>query len=134
MRTLLRNLAVAAALGVVALAAMIVFMPGRFRLESVSPDKHYRVIGLPFKGSEPHPLDGALRLSIYRDGSELKKQQTSLPFGRDLKIVWKQPPAPGIDVFKIEKDEVTLMTFQVLDQGLRCLGGSDYLEPDPDKK
>ncbi len=72
-----------------------------------------------------------LRLFVSHDQSEMK-QQTSIPFGRDLAIEWKESPAG--DAFVIEKDGRDLMEIHINGSVLECTKGAEYLAPDPYEK
>src|SRR5690606_7668051 len=46
----------------------------------LSPNGDFFAMALPFKGKQPHHLDGTLRLFVEsRDGESSQRQQTTLP-------------------------------------------------------
>jgi hypothetical protein len=112
--------------GIVAVAVLTI--PLRFRLESESPSGKARVVGLQFQGSNPNALDGTLRLFVYYDQMEAR-QQTRVPWGRDLKIVWKKVPDP--ETFVVEKDGRPDLEFQIHASGIECIKGGEKLAGDP---
>lgn len=126
-KTLLIGLVVG---GLVILVAGLLTMPTRFRLESESPSGKARVVGLRFQGSKPNALDGTLRLFVYGDQAEAT-QQTTLPWGRDLKLVWKEGPSP--EAFVVEKNGHPNLEFQIHPTGIECIKGGEYLAADPYK-
>ena len=116
--------------GVVIVAVALLTRPLRFRLESQSPSGKARVVGLRFQGSNPNALDGTLRLFVYCDQTETR-QQTTVPWGRDLKIVWKNDPDP--ETFVVEKNGRPNLEFQIHASGIECIKGGGYLAADPYK-
>lgn len=110
------------------LAVLVLSVPIRFRLESDSPDGKARVVGLRFKGSKPHALDGTLRLFVFCDQLEAR-QQTRIPWGRDLKIAWKRGPKP--EVFVVARNGHPQIEFQIRPSGIECIMGRELLAPDP---
>jgi hypothetical protein len=103
-------------------------LPARFRLESASPSGGSYVRGLKFQGRDAHAMDGMLRLFVSHDHSEFK-QQTSIPWGRNLAIEWNE--SRDGDVFVVEKDGHDLIEFHILGSAFQCTKGSEYLAPDP---
>lgn len=116
--------------GFVIVAVALLMMPLRFRLESESLSGKARVVGLQFQGSNPNALDGTLRLFVYCDQMETR-QQTTVPWGRDLKIVWKNDPAA--ETFVVEKNGCPNLEFQIQASGIECIKGGEYLAADPYK-
>lgn len=57
------------------------------------------------------------------------RQQTSIPWGRDLAIRWQESP-PG-EAFVVEKGGRALIGFKVVDSGLKCTLGAENLADDP---
>jgi hypothetical protein len=112
------------------LAGVMLSVPLRFTLESTSPSGNARVVGLRFQGSKPHVLDGTLRLFVYRDELETR-QQTRIPWGRDLKIAWKRGSEP--EAFVVERNGHPQMEFQIRQSGIECSMGRELLAPDPYK-
>ena len=116
--------------GVVIVAVALLTMPLRFRLESESPSGKARVVGLRFQGSNPNALDGTLRLFV--DCDEMgARQQTTVPWDRDLRIVWKNDPDP--ETFVVEKNGHPHLEFQIHASGIECIKGGEYLAADPYK-
>jgi len=73
-------------------------------------------------------LDGTLRLFVTHHQKETR-QQTSIPWGRDLAIRWQESP-PG-EAFVVEKGGRALIGFKVVDSGLKCTLGAENLADDP---
>jgi hypothetical protein len=116
--------------GAVILAVALLSKPLRFRLESNSPSGTARVVGLRFQGTKPTALDGTLRLFVYRDQTEIK-QQTKIPWDRDLKILWKKGSGP--ESFVVEKNDNPLLELQIHSSGIECIKGEEFLAADPYK-
>lgn len=112
------------------LAIALLSKPLRFRLESNSPSGTARVVGLRFQGSKPTAMDGTLRLFVYSDQTELK-QQTKIPWGRDLKISWTKGSGP--EAFVVEKNGNPRLEFQIHSTGIECIKGEEFLAADPYK-
>lgn len=127
-KSLLLVFAVAAT---IILSAGLISFPTRFRLQSNSPSGRIQVEGLRYEGRNFHALDGTLRLFVSHDGSELK-QQTSIPWGRDLKIRWEA--GNGGEAFVVEKNRRALMKFEVRNSNLKCIKGEEFLAEDPYRK
>lgn len=116
--------------GVGIVAATLLTRPLRFRLESESPSGKARVVGLRFHGRNPNALDGTLRLFVYGEQTETR-QQTTVPWGRDLEIVWKKVPDP--ETFVVERNGRPNLEFQIHASGIECIQGGEYLAADPYK-
>jgi hypothetical protein len=114
--------------GVVIVIVALLSMPLRFRLVSTSPSGKARVVGLRFQGRKPNALDGTLRLSVYCNQTETKHQTTVL-WGRDIKIVWKKDSEP--ETFVVEKNGYPNLEFQIHATGIECIKGREYLAADP---
>jgi len=114
------------AVGILAFAIFLV--PLRFKLQSTSPSGKARVIGLRFQGSEPHPLDGTLRVFASHEGTQ-RTQQTSTLWGRDLSIEWRDVERG--ERFAITKHGAALGEFNIVGTGLKCVRGEKYLAADP---
>ena len=112
------------------LAVGLLTRPLRFRLESTSPSGKARVVGLRFQGSKPNALDGTLRLLVYFDQTEAR-QQTTVPWGKDLNIVWRN--SPDAETFAVEKHGQPNLEFQIRPSGIECVKGREYLAADPYK-
>lgn len=111
-------------------AVVVLSLPVRFRLQSVSPSGNSHVVGLQFKGQNTHALDGTLRLFVFHDQTE-SKQQTSIPWGRDLAIKWRESKQD--EVFMVEKKGRTVIEFQINGSKLTCTKGTENLADDPYK-
>ncbi len=123
-----KTLLIGLSLGLVVTVALAVLgIPMRFNLQSTSPSGTY-VTGLRFQARKPHALDGTLRLFVYHDDTEIK-QQTSIPWGRDLAIQWKANDHG--EIFVVEKGSVSMAEFQVAGSELKCIKGEKYLAADP---
>jgi hypothetical protein len=117
------------AIAVVAVVAAVAFGPSiRFRLQSTSPSGRLQVTGQQFKGQIPHALDGTLRLIVSNDRTDMK-QQTSIPWNRNLAIKWVGNEETN--TFVVTKNGSALIEFQVLDPDLRCVSGNEHLAADP---
>lgn len=115
--------------GVGVLSAVVLDgLPGRFRLESMSPSGDARVVGLRFQGSSPNALDGTLRLFVYRDEMDTR-QQTTIPWSRDLRITWKE--GSGAEAFVVEQNGHPQLEFQIHPSGIECSRGRELLAADP---
>jgi hypothetical protein len=108
----------------IAIAYLVMAVPTRFRLQSVSPSGAIVVRGLLFEGSKKHPLDGTLRLYIGP-----YKRQTNIPFGRDLDITWM--PGQTTETFLIRSNRSALMVWEVKDGNPVCIRGIEHLAEDP---
>ncbi|WP_035613925.1 hypothetical protein [Haloferula sp. BvORR071] len=123
------------ALAVVMLVAMVIgtvvlfCVPIRFRVEAWSPSGRTLAYGLCYEGSEAPALDGCLRLLVQQDEGMDARQQTSIPWERDLKIGWKTGHEE--EVFVVEKGGRALMEFQLGSDGLKCIKGKELLADDP---
>jgi hypothetical protein len=116
---------------VVAAAIPAVFLlkgPLRFRLHSKSPSGDAWVMGLRFQGREAATLDGKLRLFVYHHQMETRRQ-TTIPWSRDLKIVWKKGSVP--EAFVVEEDGIPQLEFQLHPSGIECSRGKEFLAADP---
>lgn len=94
----------------------------------MSPSGDARVVGLRFQGSNPNALDGTLRLFVYRDEVDMR-QQTTIPWSRDLRITWKE--GSGAEVFVVEEDGHPQLEFQIHPSGIECSKGREFLAADP---
>ena len=102
--------------------------PLRFQLHSKSPSGDARVVGLRFQGRESTVLDGKLRLFVYHDQMETR-QQTMIPWSRDLRIVWRKGSVP--EAFVVEEDGIPQLEFQLHPSGIECSKGREFLAADP---
>ena len=94
-----------------------------FKLQSQSPDGLRSVKGLHFKGVNRHPLDGDLRL--YMNGNVF---QTTIPWDRELRIVWDPANTSTFTLFSGDK---MLMVWSLQTATPECTAGSEYLTYDP---
>lgn len=117
------------AVGICAVA--VCSYPVRFRLESTSPSGNSHVRGLRFQGQNTHALDGTLRLFVSDDNSE-SKLQTSIPWGRDLAIKWKE--INQNEAFVVEKKGRAMIELQINGSDLKCKMGAENLVDDPYKQ
>ena len=107
-----------------ALAVRDFYQSATFKLSSLSPNGENLIKGLPFKGINHHPLDGNLR--IYIGGGEA--WQTTIPWGKDLKINWHMN---SNDTFSISKNGKDLMTWKIETEGGKCTSGAELITYDP---
>ena len=122
----MKKVAIAAVitLAVFSLAYALFFMPTRFRLESTSPSGSIVVRGLRFQGSQPHDLDGTLRLYIGD-----YKQQTTIQWSDQLAIAWTTDTL--VETFEVRESDEMLMRWRIEDGHVLCVEGESYLAPDP---
>jgi len=127
-----RALLIVVAVLVSAIVAVFVLgFPGRFRLQSVSPSGNSHVVGLRFQGRNTHELDGTLRLFVVSHDQIESKQQTSIPWGRDLAIKWRESKQG--EIFVVEKKGRAVIEFQIDSSQLTCTKGAENLADDPYK-
>ena len=116
----------------VGIGAVVVWSyPVRFRLESTSPSGNSHVMGLRFQGQNTHALDGTLRLFVSYDNSE-SKLQTSIPWGSDLAIKWKE--SNQNEAFVVEKKGRAMIEMHINGSDLKCTKGTENLVDDPYKQ
>lgn len=113
------------------LGCAVLALPVRFRLESSSPSGNSQVRGLRFQGQSAHALNDTLRLFVSHNQTD-SRQQTIIPWGRDLAIKWNE--VEPVDTFVVEKDGRDLVEFQIAGSVLTCTKGVEYLAKDPYEK
>jgi hypothetical protein len=127
-----KPLLILATLIAVGIGAVVVWNdPVRFRLESTSPSGNSHVMGLRFQGQNTHALDGTLRLFVSGNKSE-SKLQTSIPWGRDLAIKWKE--SNQNEAFVVAKKGRAMIELQINGSELKCTKGTEHLVDDPYKQ
>ena len=99
-------------------------------LRADAPSGEMMALGLPFKGSSPHPLDGKLRVFLM-DHSQtfMDKHQTSLPVTLQMRLEWVTDAT--VPTFCIRDQEGTRMVWRVEGQTAVCVQGQEVLAPDP---
>lgn len=124
-----RALLIALPILAITIGAVGIFLfPARLRLASTSPSGKSHVSGLRFQGQSANPLDGTLRLIVTHNQAQIK-QQTILPWGRDLAIQWRTSNED--DIFTVEKEGCAVIELQIHGCELKCTKGNEYLADDP---
>ena len=88
-------------------------------------------MGLRFQGQNTHALNGTLRLFVSYDNSE-SKLQTSIPWGSDLAIKWKE--SNQNEAFVVEKKGRAMIEMHINGSDLKCTKGTENLVDDPYKQ
>jgi hypothetical protein len=97
---------------------------------AVSPCKKFSASLLPFRGQDPHPLDGAVRVFLSnREQTFTDKHQTSLPYTSSTTLDWVPNATPL--TFQIGNRRGTQMLWRIEGQKAICLQGWEFLVPDP---
>ncbi|BDS07411.1 hypothetical protein NT6N_24510 [Oceaniferula spumae] len=102
----------------------VLFVPKRFKVESVSPSGEVQVRGLRFQAQDAHALDGTLRLYINDD-----PQQTTIRWSNRLDISWVA--LDSHESFEINEDGSVLMRWRINEDKATCEYGQEYLTGDP---
>jgi hypothetical protein len=107
-----------------------VYRAATFKLYTESPSRLIDVRGLPFKGVNPHPLDGCLRIYINgkSEGFRSDTWQTTIKWGTDLRIEWRGDDQNGFAILQGGRE---LMTWAIHGDQADCMSGSNLITYDP---
>ena len=99
-------------------------------LHSSSPDGLVIVHCLPFKGLEPHPLDGCVRVYISSQSPSFAGGllQTTVHCDGDIRLVWHNDAERSFSVFKGENQ---MMTWRTSGADPTCTLGGNLITYDP---
>ena len=99
------------------------------QLRDRSPYTEFFALALPFKGRNPHPLDGKLRLFIGEDTTIQERYQTTLPVSCRTYLEWLPNATPP--TFRIRDQHGTRMVWRMEGRKAVCVEGQEFLTSDP---
>ena len=107
-------------LALLSVCAMIFFInkPMMKTIGIELPNGQGTISGTIFKGSQPSPLDGTLRICWIKDGSLKFAQLTNIPVDKSIKLMRNET------LLEVWKSKQKLMEFQLETNKLICISGS----------